>query len=110
MVKKKANKTKKAKINEFSILHPNAAGIDVSSKDHVVAVPPGRAKETTRTFGCFTCDLENGYHIKKIDISANAITVDGNGSETIDDGATAIITTQYECITVVSDGTEWWIV
>ena len=50
------------------------------------------------------------YHIKKIDISANAITVDGNGSETIDDGATAIITTQYECITVVSDGTEWWIV
>lgn len=58
MGKKKTNKTKKTKINEFSILHPNAAGIDVSSKDHVVAVPPGRAKETTRTFGCFTCDLE----------------------------------------------------
>lgn len=58
MVKNKKKKTKKIKINEFSLLHPNAAGIDVSSKDHVVAVPPDRDKEPVRTFGCFSSDLE----------------------------------------------------
>lgn len=58
MTKKKTTRTKKVKINEFTILHPNAAGIDVSSKDHVVAVPPERDKEPTRTFGCFSCDLK----------------------------------------------------
>lgn len=49
------------------------------------------------------------YHIKKIDSSGNAVTIDGDGSETIDDGATAVIGVQYECVTVVSDGTEWWV-
>lgn len=49
------------------------------------------------------------YNIKKIDSSANAVTVDGNNSETIDDGTTAILTTQYESITIQSDGSEWWI-
>ena len=49
------------------------------------------------------------YHIKKIDSSANAVTVDGNASETIDDGLTAVLTVQYESITIQSDGSEWWI-
>lgn len=49
------------------------------------------------------------YNIKKIDSSANAVTVDGNSSETIDDSTTAILTTQYESITIQSDGSEWWI-
>lgn len=50
------------------------------------------------------------YNIKKIDSSANTITVDGNSSETIDDSTTAILTTQYESITIQSDGSEWWII
>ena len=47
--------------------------------------------------------------IKKIDSSANAVTVDGASSETIDDATTAVITVQYEDVTVHCDGTEWWI-
>ena len=50
------------------------------------------------------------YCIKKIDSSANTVTVDGNGSETIDDATTAVLTTQYESITIQSDGSEWWII
>ncbi len=50
------------------------------------------------------------YWIKKIDATANIVTVDGNGAQTIDDGLTAVIGTQYEAITVVSDGTEWWVI
>ena len=48
------------------------------------------------------------FHIKKIDGSANAITVDGNGAETIDDSATHSLSSQYNSITIVCDGTEWW--
>lgn len=49
------------------------------------------------------------YHIKKIDSSSNTVTVDGNGSEPIDDATTAVLTTQYESITIQSTGSEWWI-
>lgn len=35
----------------------NAAGIDISVKENVVAVPEDRAKENVRTFGTFTRDI-----------------------------------------------------
>ncbi len=41
----------------LSICHPNAAGIDVGSVKHYVAVPSGRSGERVRYFGCFTEDL-----------------------------------------------------
>ena len=50
------------------------------------------------------------YHIKKIDASANTVTIDGNGSETIDGALTQVISTQYNSITVVSDGSNWFII
>lgn len=49
------------------------------------------------------------YYIKKIDGTGNAVTVDGDGTETIDDSSTKVITSQYDAVTIVSDGTEWWI-
>ncbi len=50
------------------------------------------------------------YHIKKTDSSANAVTVDGNASETIDGGTTATLTAQFESIMIVCTGTEWFII
>lgn len=49
------------------------------------------------------------YHIKKIGTTANVV-VDGNASETIDGGTTATLNTQYECITIVCDGSNWHII
>jgi hypothetical protein len=46
--------------------------------------------------------------IKKIGNTANVI-IDGNASETIDGGLTATLTTQYESVTLVCDGTGWYI-
>ena len=40
-----------------SIIHPDAAGIDVSSEDYYVAVPDDRDAEPVRKFGCFTQNL-----------------------------------------------------
>lgn len=68
------------------------------------------------TGGALTIDLPAASQMtgktltfKKIDVPANAITLDGNSSETIDGSLTQIITQQYVSITIVSDGTEWFI-
>lgn len=47
--------------------------------------------------------------IKKTDASGNTITIDPNGAELIEGGATAIITTQYEALSLICDGVQWWI-
>lgn len=50
------------------------------------------------------------YIVKKIDSSSNRVTVDGNASETIDDLADLVLKHQYDCVMLVCDGTEWWVV
>ena len=64
--------------------------------------------------GTFTITLptavgRSGYAFIIKNIGTGLITVDGNGSETIDD-QTSIILSQYDSAQVVSDGTEWWII
>lgn len=49
------------------------------------------------------------FDIKKIDSSGNAVTVDGDGSETIDGATTKVISSQYDSVTIMSSGTEWFI-
>ena len=45
--------------------------------------------------------------IKKIDSSANAITIDGDGAETIDGSATQSLPSQYDYLSMHSDGSNW---
>lgn len=45
--------------------------------------------------------------VKKTDSSTNAVTLDGNASETLDGSLTATLTTQYDSATFVCDGTNW---
>lgn len=56
-------------------------------------------------------DAENKgvFEIKKTDSSSNLVIIDGNGSETIDGSTTVTINVQYEAISIVSNGTEWFI-
>jgi transposase len=39
------------------VIHPHAAGIDIGSRQHFVAVPGDRDEQPVRSFGCFTPDL-----------------------------------------------------
>jgi transposase len=41
----------------FQMVNPNAAGIDIGSEEHWVAVPEDRDDQPVRRFGCFTSDL-----------------------------------------------------
>jgi transposase len=42
----------------LALTHPNAAGIDIGSASHFVAVPPDRDDEPVREFRSFTAELE----------------------------------------------------
>lgn len=46
------------------------------------------------------------YHIKKVDASENAVTVDGDGFDTIDLGLDAVLTSRFEAITINGDSVE----
>lgn len=42
--------------------------------------------------------------------STNNITIDGNGSDTIDGGASFTIAQDFKCVTLMCDGTQGWFV
>jgi len=47
------------------------------------------------------------YSIKKIDSSTNAVTITTSDAALIDGQASYIISNQYDCVSIVSDGTDW---
>ena len=49
-------------------------------------------------------------HIKKIDSSSNSVRVLTTDSQNIDGGTDYIIGVEYESVSVVSDGTQWWVI
>ena len=50
------------------------------------------------------------YTLKKLDASANSLTLTTSLSQTIDGGATAVLSTQYLSLTVISDGANWQVI
>lgn len=49
------------------------------------------------------------FNVKKIDASANTVTLTASGADTIDGLATQVETAQYQNISIQSDGTNWYI-
>lgn len=76
--------------------------------DHIIN---GSASGGAWTLTLPTVASASGYEftIIKGDSSANAITIDGNGSETIQGSLTRKLSTQYESLTIYSNGSEWLI-
>jgi len=50
------------------------------------------------------------YHVKKTDSSSNMVTIVPDGSETIDGQSSYVVNNQYESITLVCDGSNWFII
>lgn len=50
------------------------------------------------------------YVIKKIDSSANTVTIDGNGTEKIDGANTVTLSAQWNSRTIQCDGSAWYII
>lgn len=69
--------------------------VDATSAGVTVTLPPAASFPGRQVY------------MKKIDVSANAATLDGNGSEVIDGATTKATTTQYAVIGVISNGSSW---
>ena len=66
--------------------------------------------------GAFSVDLPPAanatgkvYIIKKTDATANTITIEPDGPETIDGAITELLLNQYDVAQIISNGTEWFI-
>jgi transposase len=55
--KKSKASSKKVNLQSLPVIQPDAAGIDVGAKEHVVAVPCDRDERPVRTFQAFTPEL-----------------------------------------------------
>jgi hypothetical protein len=70
--------------------------------------------QANATSGAITLTLETAvacdgrrHTFKKIDATANAVTIACTGGQTIDGAATKAIAAQYDTLTVISDGANW---
>lgn len=70
------------------------------------------------TSAAFTINLQasatagSGFRltIKKTDSSANAVTILANSAELIDLSSSYVLTSQNQAVTLINDGTQWWVV
>ena len=81
--------------------------ITVDDSTKVIAVNATSGAVTVTLLASATAGDGFEITVKKTDSSINAVTVDGNGSETVDGTATYVLGSQYESVTVRSDGTNW---
>ena len=77
---------------------------------HDIVLMDGSVSSRTVTLPAVADSTGKVYVIKKVDSSSGTITIDGNGSETIDGATTKILAAQYDSVTIVCDGTEWHII
>lgn len=73
---------------------------------HTVVLADASSGPLTITLPAASANGGRLYHVKKADSSANAVTIDGDDLDTIDGGLTAVLTVQYECITINGDSAE----
>lgn len=50
------------------------------------------------------------FTVKKTDASVNTVTIDPNGTETVDGAATRALSAQHASVTIVSNGANWFVV
>jgi len=78
MRRKKNKANKSVNLQVLPVVNPNAAGIDVGAKEHVVAVPCDRDPQPVRTFQAFTPDLhELAAWLKRCGIETVALESTG---------------------------------
>jgi hypothetical protein len=83
-----------------------SANYSITTSDNVVKVDASSGAITVTLPSAVGINGQQ-FNIKAMDISGGNVTVATTSSQTIDGGTTATLTTQYENITVHSDGANW---
>lgn len=79
----------------------------ISGSEHVI-LGNAAAGQIILTLPTVNSAANQQYIIKKIDSSSNKVIISGSTNETIDGNTGYSISTQYETLTVVSDGSTGW--
>lgn len=85
------------------------ANYTITANDTVIL---GDATSGNVTITLPLASIASGYRfcIKKSDSSANSVIIARSGSDTIDGSTSATVSVQYVSLTVVSDGSNWYII
>lgn len=101
---------------------PNASGrvliqrvVDVAATPHTAVDGETILVDAATAGGNVTVDLPAAANnmritVKKVDAGVNTVILDPNAAELIEGGATHTLTAQWEVVTIVSNGTSWFIV
>jgi hypothetical protein len=94
----------------FDVETVTGTSATLGNDDFVMLIDDDTAGSTvTITLPAVASHTGRVYHIKKLGTTANVI-VDGNAAETIDGGATATLTVQYESIKIIANASGWHII
>jgi hypothetical protein len=86
-----------------------AVSTDTTLVDETWVLADATAGNVTLTLPPATDFVDRRVEITKSDVTGNSVIIDADGSETISGATTQTLTAQYENVTIISDGTEWWI-
>lgn len=82
--------------------------IVIGDRDKLILVDASAGAKTITLLAAATCGDGFNVKIKKIDSSTNAVTIDGNASETIDGTTTILLRNQNDATSIITDGTSWY--
>lgn len=80
----------------------------VSDRNKVILVDATAGAITVNLLAAATAASGFTVVVKKIDSSANAVTIDGNSSETIDGSATYVLSSQNSAVVLTTNGSNWF--
>lgn len=92
----------------YNVVTKSASTILLSSEDVVLADATGGT--VTLTLPAASLVTGKPTVIKKTDASINNVVINCNGLETIDTQSSVSLTAQFVSITLISDGSNWWII
>lgn len=99
-------------VQKLAITVPKTANYSIALTDRTVVfdATSGNLIGTLPTAAsAFVNGIGQVYIFKKIDSSVNTVTIDGNGSEVIDGAANQVLITQWQKISIQSNGTSWYV-
>lgn len=102
--------TVRGQLNFRGISSVTSASYNVSSTDFTI-LADATSNNVTITLPSAASSNGRILNIKRIDSTANTVTVEGAGNgQNIDGTLSALLNSQYESITIQCNGTEWYII
>ena len=82
---------------------------DYTAANEAIILADASSGDVTITLPAASSSTGRTYSIKKTN-SANNVIIDANGSETIDGATTKTLSAQYSKVTIVCDGSNWFVI